>query len=374
MRATPVLLKLALVLFTLPGGTGCRPSAPTPAATRSFYMGVTPWPPDISFEAVEKAYRFVNDECDLVSHQLDRGIPWQEAFDNQPFPPDVQADLTGRLDRTRKGKRVFLSVAPLDLSRLRLNEYWGDATPEATKRAWAARAFDDPAVVRAYVNYCRRVIDLFQPAYFNYAVEGNSKDWAEPAFGAFHRFCAQVYAQLKASHPNLPLMVSLMVGDTKGFYENALPFKNLTDFIALSSYPYPYLGEFVNGSTDPAQLPRAWFEKFRAIAPEKPFAIAETGYIAEFLDMSAFGITKQGRPEWQAQYLDRLATWCHEDRAEFLVWFCAYDYDALLAKLQASGQDVPIARLWRDTGFYSEKDEARPALATWRVWMKRRKD
>jgi len=367
------LLRCALLLAVLATGAGCRPVT-DPPLSRTFYLGVTPWPPDISFEAVDKAYRFINDECDLVSHQLDRGIPWQEAHDDGPLPPDVQAGLRGRLDRTARGKRIFLSVAPIDLSRTAKNEYWGDATPEAVKRRWAALPFDDPALVRAYVNYCRRMIDLFQPAYFNYAMECNSMDWTEPAFGAFRRFCAQVYAQLKASYPALPIMVSLMVGDTKGFYEKALPFKDLTDYIALSSYPYPYLGASVNGSTDPAQLPRAWYEQFRAIAPEKPFAVAETGYIAEFLDMSAYGITKQGRPEWQAAYLDLLATWCQEDRAEFLVWFCAYDYDALLAKLQASGQDVPIARLWRDTGFYSETGEARPALAMWRAWMVRPKN
>ena len=85
----------------------CRKKEDTPVETRSFYMGVTPWPADFTLEEVDTAYRFINDHCDIVSHHFDDGIPYEEAFYNRPMPAVLVQDMTTRKTKTAAGKSFF---------------------------------------------------------------------------------------------------------------------------------------------------------------------------------------------------------------------------------------------------------------------------
>jgi len=62
-------------------------------ATRSFYMGFTPWPADLSNEGVALAKEFAHAHGDIVSVMFIGGIPWQEALDGKPFSKDVQENM-----------------------------------------------------------------------------------------------------------------------------------------------------------------------------------------------------------------------------------------------------------------------------------------
>src|SRR4249919_1276781 len=91
-------------------------SAPVPAlpeyrgpATRSFYMGFTPWPADLSNEGVALAKEFAHAHGDIVSVMFIGGIPWQEALDGKPFSKDVQENMAYR---PPPGKKLFLSISP----------------------------------------------------------------------------------------------------------------------------------------------------------------------------------------------------------------------------------------------------------------------
>ncbi len=58
---------------------------PPPQATRTFYMGFTPFPYDISNEAVDYVYDKLATDADLISHHFDDGIPWPEALSGADF-------------------------------------------------------------------------------------------------------------------------------------------------------------------------------------------------------------------------------------------------------------------------------------------------
>ncbi len=333
---------------------------------RSFYMGVTPWPPDFTAKGLELSYGFINENCDLVSHHFDDGIPWEEAYKKLPMPAQLQKEISTRQQKTPQGKKVLLSVAPLDISRKKRAGYYGNATGSVASE-WSTKSFTDTAVIQAYVRYVDFLTQALQADFINYGVESNLGNWDKKAFEEYKVFLASVYQNLKALYPNKPIFISFMVSTDKGFLENARQLETFTDWIGLSAYPYSYIGSPVHGSSSPALIPEDLFPSFANINANKPLAIAETGYIAE--DLSISGISKEGNEQWQEDYLRFLFSFCEERKAELIVWFCAYDYDEAINTFSAIGYTDPLPQLWKDTGFIDEKLRQRPSLQLWKEWL-----
>jgi len=155
--------------------------------------------------------------------------------------------------------------------------------------------------------------------------------------------------------------------------DNAKQINPYSDYIALSSYPYFEIGSYNYGSTDPINIPKNWYSRYREIDIYKPFAIAETGYIAEDLDLSEYGVTKQGNPIWQADFLQGFFKICNEYKAEFITYFCAYDYDDGWKTMQALGLSSPLYKMWKDIGLYDGQGIERPSLQVWEKWYKAKK-
>ncbi|MFV2073369.1 MAG: hypothetical protein ACC742_12055, partial [Thermoanaerobaculales bacterium] len=99
---------------------------------------------------------------------------------------------------------------------------------------------------------------------------------------------------------------------------------------------------------------------------DKPFAITETGYIAETLDLPELGIFQEGRQEWQAAYVQQLMAELGRLDAEFVVWFVPRDHDLMNETLQQMGVPLgPAFFVWRDTGLLDGDGNARPGLRIW---------
>ena len=97
-----------LLLF---GITACKKNNES-SDTRSFYMGVTPWPADFTVNEVDSAYNFINNHCDIVSHHFDDGIPYEEAFANRPMPPSFQQEVqTRKMKTARRQKSISERVS-----------------------------------------------------------------------------------------------------------------------------------------------------------------------------------------------------------------------------------------------------------------------
>jgi hypothetical protein len=339
-----------------------------PDTTRSFYMGVTPWPPDFNKKSVSLTYDFIDKHCDIVSQHFDEGIPWQEMLDNLPFPKKLQEDLNNRKAKS-KNKKVFLSVAALQIDRLTRADYYNSTTLDKNIiNSWASKKFDDSTVIIAYANYIERLMLFFNAEEINFAVECNHKDWNPEDLKKYQNFLAAVYKQLKTKYQLRQFMISYIVGpkSESNWLKHAKQLASVTDWMCISAYPYSYIGSPVYGSADPKLLPADLFDTYRLIDSSKPFAFGETGYIAENLNLVI--VHKIADQQMQDDYLKFILDYCNMHHAKMLIWFCVYDYDAAVNTFSAIGYANELPKLWQNTGLYDEWLMPRLSAQRWIRW------
>ena len=345
------------------------------AESRNFFMGVTPWPAAYTTLAQDQSYAFINDHCDIVSHHFDEGIPYEEAYNNLPMPVRLQQEVQTRKTKTQAGKNVLLSSAALSITRTQKAPYstFADNVPDSIISIWNQLPFNDPKVVKAYVNFIGYLADQLHPIYINYGVESNAQDWNANDFILYKDFLVKVYQQLKIRYPSIPLFVSFIVSEDQRALDNASQLIAYTDYMALSAYPYIGVSSSANGNTDPANFPPDFFTRFTDLAQNKPFGFAETGYAAENLVIPSYNLNKQCTQAWQDDYLKMICKFCNERDSKFLIWFCHEDYDKLDEYFMQTGQYIDLMGLWQDTDLTDENGNQRPAYITWLQWQEREK-
>ncbi|MBY0536515.1 MAG: hypothetical protein K2P88_11740 [Chitinophagaceae bacterium] len=361
-----VLLPFNIVVLVLL--MACSKKSANPDS-RHFYMGTTPWPADFTVAEVDTAYKFINTKCDLVSHHFDEGIPYEEAYTNKNWPSALNTDLLTRITKVNPGKKVLLSVAPLNLSRKSKADYYATSTmSDSIKNVWRKLPINDPKVVAAYVNYIGYLANNLQPSFINYGVESNSHEWNSDSFRIYKSFVQQVYDQLKSRFPNTPIFLSFMVSEAPAMLDNAIQLVPYTDYFTLSAYPYTNASSTADGNTDPAKFPADYFERFLVHSAGKPIAFAETSFIAEPLKIPSFLLDKQGNEAWQAAYLEKVIGILEKNNGVFLVWFCSKDYDAGTATIKSMGLFQDLFLVWQDTGLKDQTGREREAFRVWSTW------
>lgn len=361
------LVSSCLILLTL---AACKKNNDQ-QHNRSFYMAVTPWPADFTQSSLDSAYRFINDNCDMVSHHFDEGIPYEEGYNNLNWPQHLQNEIATRKTKVASGKKFFLSVAPLNLTRKQKADYYRESSsiPQTIKDHWASLAINDNKVVTAYVNYISYLIDQLKPQFVNYGVESNEIGWNTSSFQLYKDFIAKVYAQLKVKYSSIPLFISFMVYEHPLATSMATQLIPYTDYLTLSAYPYIVALSTGDGNTDPSRFASDLFTRFISLAPQKPFGFAETGFIAEDLVVPSLSLRKRGTEEWQKDYLNLVCQLTNDKKGKFVIWFCNQDYDAGNNRLKALGMYTDVFALWEDTGMIDEKGKARPAMQVWKEWL-----
>lgn len=354
------MITLLMVLFAF---QGCR----LPDITDKPYLGFTPLPYDLPTEpGVEPiTYGFLTYHSTLITHHFDDGIPWQESLEGKPFPDSLEQNIQTRVKNTKATQKIYLAVTPIAKMRNDLAANWGVEPDEPRTGEWADRDFESAEVKVAYLNYCRRMIQRFNPDYFAYAIEANL--WPIEDLDGFVKMAtclAEVYSALKAEFPKLPIFLTLSVDDDENF-NNRLHYTqgllNLSDFVAVSTYPF--VQPSVVGVA--ANIGSNWFQKIIDLAPDKPFAIAETGYIAE--NLSFPDITIPSNVHEQTDYAAFLLREAVQKQAEFVTWFVPIDYDRLWDKV--GDPQKQWARTWQDTGLVDENLLPRPALKVWDSYL-----
>jgi len=373
MRIKPSLYALSLLL-TL--STACHKKHPINdqlPTSRSFYMGFTPFPYDNTQQAADDTRNQVIAHGDLVLNHLDSGIPWDEALNNAPFPSNVSSTIDDISNNLKTGQKLFLTTSPLDLSRKHLAGYWNNAgTSQHLPLFWQHRSFDDSLVIRAFINYCQRIIDEAHPDYFAYVIEANAGlDFTTDTLNKLLTLCDTVYSTLKSNNPNLPIMLTLqdhIAEKTNSEYDQITgSFLPYTDYIAVSTYPFL---DYYRPKSNPAYLPESWLQHLHNLAPQKPFAIAETSWIAEDLNIDNWKIHIKGKPTWQKDYLQTLCQRSNSLKAEFICWFLYRDYDYFYDKLLSSNDVLKdLALIWRDNGVLDGNANPRPSLSLWNQWL-----
>jgi hypothetical protein len=341
-------------------GLGQNPVDDPPVGqSRPFRMGFTAFPYDITAEAVEQTRQFVRENADLIAHHIE-GVPWAEALRDAPFPKAVQSDHESKRSMKPPGAKVYLAVSP-GRGDLKQPDRGGTPLPAELE----GKSYDDPLVQRAFLAYCRRMIDFFQPDYLAVGIETNeilnagAGKWR--AYVMLHQY---VYRELKKEYPDLPIFASFTLhnmiqdrGRMLTAWKELMPFN---DFVAVSYYP------FLSGES--AERALAWLtEQFDSFG--KPYAMVETNDAGDRLVFPQSRIAIDGSPEKQAAYVRSLLSLAERRRFEFVVLFIHRDYDALWDKIKATSPELFMA--WRDCGLVDEKGVARPAYAVWREYFER---
>lgn len=338
--------------------------------SRPFLLGFTPFPYEISLDAVFYTYERLAEDADLIVHHFDNGVPWAEALAGAPYSDHVMDDWEFRRSLTPTDHQLLVTVTPIAFLRDGLAFYRGSADDQPLPPPFDSYTFDHPDVIAAFIQYCDAIIAYFQPDVFMFGIEVNLLMKIAPeqwdAYMTLHR---AVYTHLKAAYPDLPAFVSVTGIDLVAGYTDADPANqaralsdilDYTDIVGLSVYPY--LTRYMTES-----IPTSLFDEIAALT-DKPLAVTETGYPAQSFDFDdgntsiAFVSDPQKQAEWSAYLLDSAA----EHGFEFVVNFIVRDYDQLWRQIGASqGLDI----IWRDTGFYDEDGNARLALEVWRSWL-----
>jgi hypothetical protein len=150
------------------------------------------------------------------------------------------------------------------------------------------------------------------------------------------------------------------VGAQKKGIQDILPYSDLVAVTAI-----PYIKE-----PNPAKLPKNYFAQMAALAPQKPFAIAETAFLAEDVnvDIGAIHIERVGKAAWQADYLKFCFDEGSKHNAKFIVWMLPRDLDKLYESLPPIIREIilPI----RDTGLMDGAGAPRKSFELWSQWLK----
>ena len=365
--ASGALLAPPAAIITPEGGPTLQATGALPPA-RSFLMGFTPLPYDLTPEAFDETYLRIAEHGDIVSHLFDEGVPWTAAMNGTTFHPNVEADIARRLAGTRASSAVLLSVTPLAQDRLSLAGEWAEAGGLPLPESLEGLPFDDPEIVSAFVGYALRMIDRFDPDYFAYALEITDLAGDPEAREAFVGLAAEVYRAIKRVHPDLPVFPTWSLGNRTAFTDELRDFmaemEPWSDVLAVSTYPYVWDG--VGGEAD--RLPADWFSKFAEAMPGKPFAVAQTGFLSGTYRNLPNLVWVSAGPEDQAGYVGALLEEAERLRAEFVIWYVPVDYDALWARLESMGMSEWFAQ-WMRTGLWSADFQPRPALDVWMDWF-----
>lgn len=337
---------------------------------RPFFMGFTPFPWDITPAAVKSTYEGIIANGDIICHHLDNGVPWTEALEDKPFSAHIRDDWKTRKDGTPKDFKVFVAVTPLDTFRKGMALYHGEKENMPLPKSFKDKSFDDPDVMKAYLNYCHRVVKYFKPDYLAIGIEVNELIHNSPdQWPGFVKLYKHVYRELKKDHPGMPVFATFTLhgmlqedqSDIEIQRKKVKEFLTQVDLVGISFYPFiKTLGE--------PDRPIEAFDWIRKFVGDRPIAIAETGFPAERTRLEDFKVNLPGSPKGQAMYIETLLSAACRDRYRFVIAFLYRDYDALWEKIKSS-MSGDWAAAWRDCGLVDGEGKRRRAYEVWRRYL-----
>jgi hypothetical protein len=334
--------------------------------TRPFTMGFTGWPADLTTEGFTTAQEFAGAHGDMISVMFIGGIPWQEALDGKPFSKDVEAGLRYR---PPQGKKLFLSISPLNKDRKEMAPYWGEKDNLPLPAPWDRRALNSPEVKKAYLNFTLRAVQAMQPDYLAIGIELNVLLSNDPAkWKQLKELYRETYAAVKAKYPALPVFFTTEVLHYKKLATEAkdkdqagevADLMQYSDVFAMSLYPHmsyamprPFPADFLNFAT----------------AFKKPIAVSESGMTSRDVELKAFKLTLRGSEADQKRFTETLLKTAARDRYVFVINFATTDFEKLCAKLPPPIDD--LARIWAYTGMQTDDKKPKPALSVWDAYLR----
>jgi hypothetical protein len=335
-------------------------------STRPFFMGFTLWPADLSEEGVQTAQEFARLHGDIVSISFISGIPWAEALDGKPFSKDVQDNMSYR---PPAGKKLFLSVSPLDKDRRALAPYWGEKENQPLPKPWDTEPLNTSRVKKAYRNFVLRAVESMRPDYLAIAVESNVLLTREPSkWRQFKELYRETYMALKKAHPTLQVFFTTeilhykrLTNDSKGTDQEreVAELMKQSDLFAMSVYPHM-------SSEVPRPVPGNFLDFAKRF--KKPIAISESGMSSRNVPLRSYGVILKGSDANQQQFTELMLKTAARDEYEFVINFATTDFEKLVSRLPPPGDD--LARIWAFTGMQTSDKKPKPALAVWEDYLR----
>jgi len=345
---------------------------PAVVKERPFFMGFTPFPWDTTPAAVDTTYKGIIANGDIICHHFDGGVPWPEALADKPFSTHVRSDWKRRKDAAPENFKVFVAVTPLDTFRKGMALYHGEKENMPLPKSFRGKEFDDPDVMKAYLNYCRRAVEYFKPDYLAIGIEVNELVHNSPGkWPGFVRLYKYVYRELKRDSAyggpifatfTLHNMLQESWSDIETQRRKVREFLSEVDLVGISFYP------FMKTLGNP-ERPVEAFDWIRKFVGGRPIAITETGFPAEPTRLEDFNVTLPGSPQGQARYIETLLSTACRQRYHFVIAFLYRDYDALWEKIKA-GMSGDWASAWRDCGLVDGTGTKRRAHEVWRRYLR----
>lgn len=366
-----LLCALVLVAPSACSSSGDTTGPPDGGSTRPFFMGFTDFPHVLSVQGLMDAYDVIETRGDLVALHFDDGVPWQEALDGAPYPAGWVDELDGKASLVPAGHARYLAVTPLSSDRSGLAANRGANGSEPLSPPWSQRTFDDADVITAFGNHVLRMIDRFDPDYLAIAIEANMLFAAAPEkWDAFVDLIAAVRTRVRQAHPSLPTFVTLQAeyfhrdeSAQTAALQSLLP---QSDFVAVSTYPY-----FDRAPV--STVPENYLDAVAALAPQKPFAISESGWPAETVG-DPWPETIVSSEAEQRAWVVRLLADSDRLNATFVVWFFTQDLDDAWDQGLKDSPSAAEVRLFRDTGLLDGAGASRSGMTAWRDVLARTRE
>lgn len=372
-------LLLVLLTFFIPMALagGCSknqddPGTGPPDPGGSVLYGFTPFPYDLSQEAVDKVHEIILPNSNLYAIHYDRCIPWQEALDGVEFPEWIVRDWDDTKKRIPDTHAVYLAIAPTATDRINLAPNCGPGGEDDVKpfppRFEGAR-FNDDAVKQAFLNYTLRTVRHYEPSYLNIGIEITGMSLETPErWRDFEELYDYVAPAIKAEFPDIRISVSFVLQTLllDRVAKQVKPLLERSDYLGLSFYPYgSEFGEARGEPPLPGEIPAQWKEPldFARNYTDKPIAITETGYTTKDIFLSELGINFPGDEEKQKAYVRDLVEISKENDFIFVVWFVPVDYERLLDHIPGFPEFFLI---WKNAGLFDADVNPKPA---WEEWM-----
>ncbi len=345
-------IAFAIASLTLVGCASEARIAPVPSATgigspRTFAMGLSSLPADLTEESYARAFEQAASAGEVILIQ--RTPPWEEMVSGTVSDTTAQNTRREIELAERYGLDLFVAIDPTDASAGR-SQLAG--LPDELRGA----GFADEGVRRAFIAYAQYVAENYRPKYLALGVEVNSYAPRHPEdFRQFVSLYHEAYQAVKQLSPDTSVFTIFQLEELQGLLPAEAPhppqwdlisrFEPRLDVLAVSSYPslvFP----------DVAQLPPSYFAQLRAYS-QRPIAIAEMGYSSG----PAPGDTSGTNEEQQAAFLNQALVSAQQLSMTLVVWF--------------SGQDPtftagpPFDKL-QHIGLKRQDGTAKPA---WLVWL-----
>lgn len=113
-------LILSVVCFVVLSGCADGGTDGEPPPAGSVLHGFTPFPFDLTLEAIDRVHEIILPNSNLYAVHNDRCLPWHEALSDTPFPDWLVRDWDDTVARIPNTHTVYIAVTPTDQERTNL--------------------------------------------------------------------------------------------------------------------------------------------------------------------------------------------------------------------------------------------------------------